>query len=59
MFNEATVFHEFAVSHDGQLFLGGTLFGDTKSPSEPTTFTGSSRIHGLIHCVAIRDFNNY
>jgi Tol biopolymer transport system component len=32
MFAEASVFHEFAVSHDGQRFLVGTLIGDTKSP---------------------------
>ena len=32
MFDEASVFHEFAVSHDGQRFLVGTLIGDTKSP---------------------------
>ncbi|HET8677087.1 MAG TPA: hypothetical protein VFO63_14925, partial [Blastocatellia bacterium] len=32
MFADASVFHEFAVSHDGQRFLVGTLIGDTKSP---------------------------
>jgi dipeptidyl aminopeptidase/acylaminoacyl peptidase len=32
MFDDADVFHEFAVSHDGQRFLVGTLIGDTKSP---------------------------
>jgi eukaryotic-like serine/threonine-protein kinase len=32
MFADASVFHEFAVSHDGQRFLVGTLLGDTKSP---------------------------
>jgi hypothetical protein len=32
MFDDASVFHEFAVSHDGQRFLVGTLIGDTKSP---------------------------
>jgi Tol biopolymer transport system component len=32
MFADADVFHEFAVSHDGQRFLVGTLLGDTKSP---------------------------
>ena len=32
MFADAWVFHEFAVSHDGQRFLVGTLIGDTKSP---------------------------
>jgi Tol biopolymer transport system component len=32
MFGDADVFHEFAVSHDGQRFLVGTLIGDTKSP---------------------------
>jgi serine/threonine protein kinase len=35
MFADASVFHEFAVSHDGQRFLVGTLIGDTKSP-QPT-----------------------
>ena len=32
MFADASVFHEFAVAHDGQRFLVGTLIGDTKSP---------------------------
>lgn len=32
MFADSNVFHEFAVSHDGQRFLVGTLIGDTKSP---------------------------
>ena len=32
MFDDASVFHEFAVSQDGQRFLVGTLVGDTKSP---------------------------
>ena len=35
MFADADVFHEFAVSHDGQRFLVGTLLGDTKS-TRPT-----------------------
>jgi hypothetical protein len=35
MFADASVFHEFAVSHDGQRFLIGTLIGETKSP-QPT-----------------------
>jgi dipeptidyl aminopeptidase/acylaminoacyl peptidase len=32
MFADADVFHEVAVSHDGQRFLVGTLNGETKSP---------------------------
>ncbi len=35
MFADASVFHEFAVAHDGQRFLVGTLIGETKSP-QPT-----------------------